>query len=158
MPPTDHLAATIDRLEAPLLEPTGGASRDPRVSGEEARYTYAGGIHAAEHGVIQLAPLELMIDNNDIGGLSTPQHHDETTPGPVWFVHDGIDGGVGFTRAIYEEFDRIVERTREHVESCDCERRRGCPLCVMSEDCGNSNDPLDRATAALILEDVIEAL
>jgi DEAD/DEAH box helicase domain-containing protein len=156
--PADHLASTIERLEAPLLEPTERASRDARVPGEEARYTYAGGIHAAEHGVIQLAPLELMVDNNDIGGLSTPRHHDETIPGPVWFVHDGIDGGVGFTRAIYEAFDTIIERTKAHIGSCDCGRRRGCPLCVMSEDCGNSNDPLDRATAALILEDVIGAL
>ena len=155
--PADHLASTIERLEASLLEPTGRASRDARVPREEARYTYAGGIHAAEHGVIQLAPLELMVDNNDIGGLSTPQHHDETIPGPVWFVHDGIDGGVGFTRAIYENFETIVERTKTHIETCDCERRRGCPLCVMSEDCGNNNDPLDRATADLILADVIEA-
>lgn len=156
--PERHLAATIDRLDAPLLQPTERASQDSRVPGAEDRYTYAGGLHAAEHGVIQLAPLELLVDSSDIGGLSTARHHDESIPGPVWFVHDGIDGGIGFTRAIYEHFDTIAERTREHIAECDCQRRRGCPLCVMSENCGNNNDPLDRATARLILDDVLAAL
>jgi DEAD/DEAH box helicase domain-containing protein len=156
--PPDHVETTVDRLEEPLLEPTDRAGRDPRVPEGEKRYTYGGGIHAAEHGVIQLAPLELLIDNNDIGGLSMPEHPAESIPGPVWFVHDGIDGGIGFARSIYEHFDTIVERTYEHIAECDCGRRRGCPLCVMSEDCGNQNDPLDRATGQIVLGDVIDAL
>ena len=155
--PESHLAATIDALEAPLLEPTGRAQRDDTVPTEEARYTYGGGIHGAEHGVIQLAPLELMIDNADIGGLSTIAHPHETIPGPTWFVHDGIEGGIGFAKAIYEQFELIARRTRAHITDCDCDRRRGCPLCVMSEHCGNNNDPLDRRTATLILDDVLAA-
>ncbi len=156
--PPDHIKATTDRLDEPLLEPTDRAGRDPRVPEGEQRYTYGGGIHAAEHGVIQLAPLELLIDNNDIGGLSMPEHPAESIPGPVWFVHDSIDGGIGFSRSIYEHFDTVVERTHEHIADCDCGQRRGCPLCVMSEDCGNQNDPLDRATGQIILRDVIDAL
>jgi DEAD/DEAH box helicase domain-containing protein len=156
--PEDHLARTLDRLEEPLLQPTARAGRDALVPEAEDRYTYAGGLHAAEHGVIRLAPLELLIDNRDVGGLSTPRHAHETVPGPVWFVHDGIDGGVGFSRAIYEQFDALAARTREHLADCDCGRRRGCPLCVMSEDCGNDNDPLDRVTGRLILDDVLDAL
>lgn len=156
--PEAHLADTIDRLEAPLLAPTDRAGRDSRVPEAEARYTYAGGLHAAEHGVIGLAPLELLIDSSDVGGLSTARHHDETVPGPVWFAHDAIDGGIGFTRAIYEEFPAIAARTREHLADCACQRRRGCPLCVMSEHCGNDNDPLDRTTARLILDDVLAAM
>ncbi len=155
--PPDHIETTVDRLDEPLLEPTDRAGRDPLVPEGEKRYTYGGGIHAAEHGVIQLAPLELLIDNNDIGGLSMPEHHDERIPGPVWFVHDGIDGGIGFTQSIYEHFETIVKRTREHIAECDCGQRRGCPLCVMSEDCGNQNDPLDRATGRIVLDDVIAA-
>jgi DEAD/DEAH box helicase domain-containing protein len=156
--PEGHAASTLERLDAPMLQPTDRAGRDRRVPDEEGRYTYAGGLHAAEHGVIGLAPLELMIDSSDVGGLSTPRHPDGTIPGPVWFVHDGIDGGVGFTRAIYEHLDSILERTREHLAGCDCGRRRGCPLCVMSEHCGNNNDPLDRAAADVILGDVLEAI
>lgn len=156
--PEGHVEQTIDAVDVPLLEPTERAGTDRLIPDAEALYTYAGGIHAAEHGVIQLAPLELLIDNHDIGGLSTIRHPDETIPGPVWFVHDGIDGGIGFTRSIYEHIDTILERTRQHITDCECGRRRGCPLCVMSEDCGNNNDPLDRPTAELILGDVLDAL
>ena len=156
--PSDHVAATIDRLDVPLLSPTARSNSDTRVPDEAAQYTYGGGIHAAEHGLIQLAPLELLVDNNDIGGLSTLNHPHETISGPVWFIHDGIDGGVGFTRAIYDHFETLTERTRDHIAQCRCDRRRGCPLCIMSEDCGNNNDPLDRATGEIILNDVLAAV
>ena len=156
--PATHLRETIDELDAPLLEPTARARQDARVPSAQERYTYAGGLHAAEHGVIQLAPLELMIDNADVGGLSTLSHPHETIPGPTWFVHDGIDGGIGFANAIYERFETIADRTLAHVRACECGRRRGCPLCVMSEHCGNNNDPLDRTTAAAILGDVLTAV
>jgi len=156
--PEGHIDSTLERLDEPLLEPTERADRDKLVPAEERKYTYGGGIHAAEHGVIQLSPLELLIDNNDIGGLSTTQHSHETIPGPVWFVHDGIDGGIGFTESIYENFETILRQTKSRLANCDCANRRGCPLCVMSEDCGNNNDPLDRATADIILGDVLDAL
>lgn len=155
--PDTHLEDTIGSLDVELLEPTRHAEEDNELT-EPARYTYAGGIHAAEHGVIQLAPLELMIDNSDIGGLSTPRHPDERIPGPVWFVHDSVDGGIGFSKAIYDNFDEIAARTYEHLDTCDCQRRRGCPLCIMSEHCGNRNDPLDRVTGRQILGDVVGRL
>lgn len=155
--PDDHLRCTIDDLEEDLLEPTERSGHDADVVTEEERYTYGGGLHAAEHGIIQLAPLELMIDNSDIGGLSTPAHPHETIPGPTWFVHDGIEGGVGFAKAIHEHFETLAKRTRNHITDCQCDRRRGCPLCVMSEHCGNNNDPLDTLTGAMILSDVVDA-
>jgi DEAD/DEAH box helicase domain-containing protein len=156
--PETHLTDTVRAMDEPLLEPTERAGSDPHVPAAEEAYTYGGGLHAAEHGIIQLAPLELMIDNSDIGGLSTPRHSHETIPGPTWFIHDGIDGGIGFTKAIYEHFDTLAKRTREHIADCACGRRRGCPLCVMSEDCGNNNDPLDTATGVRILDDVLDAI
>jgi DEAD/DEAH box helicase domain-containing protein len=155
--PEDHMAQTLSRLEEPLLEPTERSERDDQVPAEEEVYTYGGGLHAAEHGIIQLAPLELMIDNADIGGLSTPSYPHETIPGPTWFVHDGIEGGIGFSKAIYENFQTLAERTAEHINECECGKRRGCPMCVMSEHCGNNNDPLDTLTGTMILSDVLNA-
>lgn len=90
--------------------------------------------------------------------MSTPSHPHETIPGPTWFVHDGIDGGIGFSKAIYENFETLAERTKDHISECDCGRRRGCPLCVMSEDCGNNNDPLDTLTGRMILDDILTAV
>lgn len=156
--PEQHCSKTIAALDGNYLVPSTRAEEDRRVPDEPARYTYAGGLHAAEHGIIQLAPLELMIDNADVGGLSTPRHHHHTTPGPVWFIHDGIDGGVGFSKAIYENFTALAKRTLDRVENCQCSRRRGCPLCVMSEHCGNNNDPLDTLSGSMILNDVLCAI
>jgi DEAD/DEAH box helicase domain-containing protein len=31
-------------------------------------------------------------------------------------------------------------------------------MCVMSEHCGNNNDPLDTLTGSMILEDVLDAM
>lgn len=156
--PEDHMRQTLNGLDAGLLQPSERSERDANVPTEEERYTYGGGLHAAEHGIIQLAPLELMIDNADIGGLSTLSHPHDTISGPVWFVHDGIDGGIGFSKAIYEHFSTLCERTREHITECECGRRRGCPMCVMSEHCGNNNDPLDTLTGTMILDDVLGAV
>jgi len=156
--PEDHMWTTLGALDDDLLQPSERSERDEDVPTEEERYTYGGGLHAVEHGLIQLAPLELMIDNADIGGLSTLAHQHETIPGPVWFVHDGIDGGIGFSKAIYEHFATLAERTREHIAECECGRRRGCPMCVMSEHCGNNNDPLDTLTGMMILDDVLGAI
>jgi ATP-dependent helicase YprA (DUF1998 family) len=89
--------------------------------------------------------------NTDVGYI-------QTSPGLVWFVHDGIDGGIGFSKDIYEHFATLAERTREHIADCECGRRRGCPIYVMSEHCGNNNDPLDTLMGTMILEDVLEAV
>ncbi|MFB6078835.1 MAG: DEAD/DEAH box helicase [Halarchaeum sp.] len=118
-----------------------------------AAWTFAGGLHGAEHGMIKLAPLELRLDNSDMGGLSTP-HHAETGA-PTWFVHDAVEGGVGFSHAIYEHVADVAGRTRERVADCDCADPTGCPSCLMSAQCGNDNEPLHKAATTAILDDVL---
>ncbi len=154
--PSDHLSTTISRLDEPLLQPTKHAEEDTGLT-EPEQYTYAGGIHAAEHGIIQLAPLELMIDNSDVGGLSTPDIRMSESPAGVVCPrrHRRRDRVLP---AIYNNFENIAERTYDHLDTCDCQRRRGCPLCIMSEHCGNQNDPLDRVVGRQILGDVMDRL
>lgn len=120
---------------------------------DEQQWTFDGGLHGAEHGMIKLAPLELRIDNSDIGGLSTSNHPE--LDGPTWFIHDGVEGGVGFSHSIYDNFIDIAERTRERVADCDCESKDGCPACLVSSQCGNRNEPLSKAATIEILDRVI---
>lgn len=127
--------------------PEGGLLTD------EKQWTFAGGLHGAEHGMIKLAPLELRIDNSDIGGLSTPNHSE--LDGPTWFIHDGVEGGVGFSHSIYENFTDIAERTKERVDDCDCNALDGCPACLVSSQCGNRNEPLSKAATIEILDRVV---
>ncbi|SFS56547.1 DEAD/DEAH box helicase [Halostagnicola kamekurae] len=163
---------------------------------------YAAGLHAAEHATIGVAPLELMVDKRDLGGLATltidshldPEAADdrsvstsevahagasiddepknlaaaqatvrataarlEETPSSGWFIYDGIEGGLGFSRSIYENFERIARRAREHIADCECGRIDGCPACVMDEQCGNDNQPLHRGAAIDVLDRLLDA-
>ncbi len=119
----------------------------PRLHG------YLGGIHAIEHAMIAVAPLELTVDAADLGGLATNRLPDGTDASG-WFVYDGIEGGLGFARHIYEEYEAVARRARELWVDCDCGRDEGCPACLMSDRCGNDNRPLYGPAAT----DVIDAL
>jgi DEAD/DEAH box helicase domain-containing protein len=108
---------------------------------------FNGGIHAAEHGQISLFPLSFLCDRADVGGLSTP-HHDHTGAATV-FVYDGYPGGVGLTRAAFEEVEEMLARTATLIDRCDC--ADGCPACVQSPHCGNANEPLAPGPAVTLL-------
>lgn len=120
----------------------------------QSRFTadadFLGGIHAAEHGLISLFPLEVLCDRGDVGGLSIP-HHPATDRGTI-FVYDGHEGGVGLTRGGFDRIEALLARTRALIAECDCVD--GCPSCVQSPQCGNGNEPLDPDTAV----DVLRAL
>jgi DEAD/DEAH box helicase domain-containing protein len=122
----------------------------------DREWTLGGGLHGAEHGMIKLAPLELRLDNGDMGGLSTVRHPEVNAP--VWFIYDAVEGGVGFAHSIYDRFERVATRTRERVTGCDCDRATGCPACLMSAQCGNENEPLHRPATTAVLDAVLERL
>jgi DEAD/DEAH box helicase domain-containing protein len=146
---------------------------------------YVAGLHAAEHAIIGVAPLELLVDRNDVGGLSTlvlDAHYrreeatsERTTESMAavraavedrasadaeaaapsasgWFVYDGVEGGLGFSRAVYDEFEGLAARAADRLRACDCGRPDGCPACTYSPNCGNDNAPLLRAAAVDVLE------
>ncbi|MFB6166021.1 MAG: DEAD/DEAH box helicase [Haloarculaceae archaeon] len=108
---------------------------------------FAGGIHAAEHAMISMFPVELLCDRRDVGGLSTPLH--PHTGQSTIFVYDGYPGGVGLAERAYRDVASLTATTREMVASCPCED--GCPACVQSPHCGNGNDPLDKHLAEYLL-------
>jgi DEAD/DEAH box helicase domain-containing protein len=114
---------------------------------------FGGAIHAAEHGMISMFPLDLLCDRRDIGGLSTPLH--PHTGMSTIFIYDGYPSGVGLSRAGYETIDRLMSRTKRMIQSCDC--ADGCPSCVQSPHCGNANEPLEKDLAASLLGLLLEA-
>lgn len=97
-----------------------------------------------------MLPTMVLCDRRDIGGVSTPLH--PQTGRSTIFIYDGYPGGVGLTRAGYESIERLIETTLRMLEACPCES--GCPACVQSPHCGNANDPLDKAVARLLLEEL----
>jgi len=115
---------------------------------EEERLHFMGGIHAVEHAAIGILPLLVMTDRNDLGGISTP-FHPQVGCAAV-FVYDGVPGGVGLSRAAFEQVEELLGRTLSVIASCAC--GFGCPSCIQSPKCGSGNRPLDKACALFLLE------
>ncbi|WP_336343352.1 DEAD/DEAH box helicase [Halalkalicoccus ordinarius] len=143
---------TPPSLQDAVLEETG---LDPgSATPGEVMEVFGGGLHGAEHGMIKLTPLELRMDTSDLGGLSTPVH--EETGVPTWFIHDAVEGGLGFSSRIYDRFETIARRTRERIAGCDCAGTGGCPACIMDSQCGNQNRYLHTDATVLVLDRVLE--
>jgi len=47
---------------------------------------------------------------------------------PNLYLYDAYPGGIGFSEPLYKVHDLLLEKTRELIASCGCEK--GCPSCV----------------------------
>ncbi|MBU0520169.1 DEAD/DEAH box helicase [bacterium] len=119
---------------------------------EEHKYHYMGSLHAVEHAMISVFPLEVMCDRGDIGGISFTHH--PQVEGAAVFIYDAYPGGLGITRRAYQRLDRLAGRTLGLVEVCPCDD--GCPSCVHSPRCGAGNRPLDKEGCKLILSKLLD--
>lgn len=110
-----------------------------------------GALHAAEHAGIGMLPLFAMADRWDIGGVSTALAAD--TGRPTVFIYDGYPGGAGITERGFSKAREHLQATLEAVRGCPCEA--GCPSCVQSPKCGNGNEPLDKAAAVRLMDEIL---
>ena len=120
---------------------------------EEQRFHFMGGIHAMEHAIIGMLPLEVLCDRNDIGGISHPWH--VQLQGAAIFIYDGCAGGVGLTRRAFSRISALLDATEAAVRTCPCEI--GCPSCVHSPKCGSGNRPIDKEACLFLLQGVLAA-
>ncbi len=112
---------------------------------------FQGGLHACEHTAIGILPLFALCDRNDIGGVSTVLHPD--TGRAQVFIYDAYPGGIGIAEKGFEMIGDIWQATLNAIEACPC--TDGCPSCVQSPKCGNNNEPLDKAAATVLLQELV---
>jgi DEAD/DEAH box helicase domain-containing protein len=120
---------------------------------KEKKFDFPGSIHATEHSIISIFPLEVTCDRMDIGGYSFPFH--QQTEKPTIFIYDGYPGGVGITKIAYERIEKIFEISYNSVLNCKCEM--GCPSCIVSPKCGNNNRPLCKSGSLYLLNYLIKS-
>ncbi len=112
---------------------------------EDEEYTEASGYHATEHVVIEGSNMITGGVSQDLGGISLG------TSGLI-FIYDGAIGGSGASKALYDRFEKALERSMHIVKECPCENESGCPRCTFSYRCGNNNEYLHKYSASEILE------
>ena len=119
---------------------------------ENSNRDFEGGIHAIEHAMIGIYPLHLLVDRNDLGGVSTSEYTEFNGKGSI-FIYDGHRGGVGYAESGYEGIVELLKATLKSIEECPC--KDGCPSCIQSPKCGNNNNPLDKDAARMILHEML---
>ena len=112
---------------------------------EDEDYTEASGYHATEHVVIEGSNMITGGASQDLGGISLG------TSGLI-FIYDGAIGGSGASKALYDRFEKALERSMFIVKECPCKNESGCPRCTFSYRCGNNNEYLHKYSALEILE------
>ncbi len=116
----------------------------------------AGALHGAEHALIACLPIHLLCDRADLGGFSTLQFSSPGANGdgcPAICVYDGATGGAGLARTAAALLPEVAATARALVADCPCED--GCPSCIYSPKCGNDNQPLDKAGAVAVLDELL---
>jgi len=76
-----------------------------------------------------VASLLLMCDPRDLGiALTEDVSGGLTAFEPDLFLYDAYPGGIGQSAPLFRLTGKLLERTRDLIESCGCEQ--GCPGCV----------------------------
>ncbi len=115
---------------------------------EQKYLHFMGGIHGLEHLFIGAMPHIVLMDRNDIGGIS--QVYNEQLNSPVIFIYDGVPGGIGIAKEGYEKIDELLEIAGDILNSCECEI--GCFRCIYSPKCGSGNKPLDKVCSVYLMD------
>ncbi|MDA8196829.1 MAG: DUF1998 domain-containing protein [Actinomycetota bacterium] len=105
-------------------------------------------LHAFEHATIGVLSTISLCDRWDVGGVSFaingPFNNgvDIIANGGAIAIYDGSDGGNGVARASFARWRELLETSIMNLEECPCED--GCPSCIVSPKCGNSNSLLSK--------------
>lgn len=82
------------------------------------------GLVALKNVLINILPLFVMCDRQDIGGIVESSN----TGRPAVFLYDRFKGGLGFCEKAYGLLPKVMREALRVIEDCPCDS--GCPSCV----------------------------
>jgi DEAD/DEAH box helicase domain-containing protein len=77
--------------------------------------------------LVNLAPLQVMCDDNDLGSYADPAA-DFTARKPVILIHDSVPAGIGLSKTLFTEHYQLLANAYDLITHCPC--ADGCPSCV----------------------------
>ena len=82
-------------------------------------------IYSLMYSLLEGASLALDIKREDIDATLFPQ------PGSYDIIlFDNVPAGAGFMKAIYENFEKVLNSSLDLVSNCKCDEDTCCPLCL----------------------------
>ncbi len=108
--------------------------------------------HSLEHGLKATAPLMIPCDPFDLAGLTQRQSDGL----PKVYVYDAVKGGIGISREIFRDFQKLVEMARTLMAGCQCDNR--CPRCILMSRCHDPTAELDRHDGASLAASLLDLL
>jgi DEAD/DEAH box helicase domain-containing protein len=96
------------------------------LEGEDTSFNLSSGLLALSNVLINVVPLYVMCDPQDIRAVS--EVCSSFTGGPTIYIYDNYPGGVGFSEKMFELRRPLLQAAQELILGCGCER--GCPSCV----------------------------
>ncbi len=110
----------------------------------EAGVRVRGGLDGLAYALMNLAPLHLMCDPQDLGSHVVRAERDghartditkndapafTASPSlPTIYLYERITAGLGFSARLYELHDELLQAAAVRISACPCEA--GCPACV----------------------------
>ena len=85
-----------------------------------------GGLKALSNVLVNVAPIYLMCDPNDIRSVSMVRA--PFNQRPAIYIYDNYPGGVGFSQKLFRLHASLLEVALELITQCEC--GSGCPSCV----------------------------
>ena len=129
-------------------DPMGIARRPELLDLKEGEWTWGcgwAGAHAAMHALLQVFPLFVLADRQDLDAACVDEHGLPPMDNPRLLIFDAKDGGLGLCDAAFQHGFALLREARRLVEDCPC--ANGCVGCIIDAHCREYNRLLSKRGA-----------
>ncbi|GFR40697.1 hypothetical protein Agub_g1288, partial [Astrephomene gubernaculifera] len=122
---------------------------------EQLGLSFREGVHAANHALLNVVPLFLTANGNDLGTECDNPYDSRYRIERLLLYDKHRGGGTGLAAAAAPRMPQLLEAAYGRVVECGCEYGKGCPQCVQHLACRNYNAVLSKAGAEVVLRHVL---